>query len=226
MSVHCFSLLLSLVQFICLFLCQTSCKANESDDVASGSGDFPIVPTPTAAVDPTSTIQNLLVPFSTDVDALPPSASLYIIPILHSTSLSGSDALPTSVLETSTTSILSTFLPSSSVVPVSPTISSLPLVSYTINLVRTVVLNQLQVDSVIGNITQSLAGALELEPSEIFDVKLLTSPEMKITKRQSPSGGQLVTFSAIEFSVRESHVRSVELLSKKVSHYQQSWLAG
>ena len=166
MSVHCYSVL-SLVQFTFLFLCQTSCKANESDDIASGSGDFPIVPTPTVA-DPTSTVQNLLVPFSTDVDALPPSGSLYIIPIPHSTSLSGSDAIPTRVLGISTTTLLSTFLPSSSVVSVSPTISSLPLVSYTSNLARTVVLNQLRVDSVIGNITLSLAGALALEPSDIL----------------------------------------------------------
>ena len=235
LSVHCFNLL-SLVQFTCLFLCQTSCKANQSDDIASGSGDFPLVPTPTV-VDPTSTAPNLLVPFSTDVDAPPPSASLYIVPIPHSTSLSEPDALPTRVLGISTTtSILS---PSSSVVPVPPTISSLPLVSYTINLARTVVLNQLRVVSIIGNITLSLTGLLALEPSDIFDVKLLTNPGMKsMNKRQSPSGGELVTFSAIDFSVRESHVSSVELLNRKVSHYNiysvasqptlyhiQSWLA-
>lgn len=217
LSVNCFSLL-SLVQFTCLFLCQTSCKADESDDMGSGSGDFPIVPTPTT-VDATSTPQNLLVPFLTDVDALPPSASLYIIPIARSTSLGGS--LSSDVLPGITTTVLTTFLPSLSVVSIPPSISPLPLVSYTINLARAVVINQLQVDSVISNITLSLAGALALEPSDIFDVKLLPSPGMiVINKRQSPAGGELITFSAIDFSVRESHVSSVKLLSKKVSHYK------
>ena len=64
------------VSVVHLFLSHSS-SASLSDDIASGKWRAP----PHSYVDPTSTSsQNLLVPFSTDVDAPPPSASLYIIP--------------------------------------------------------------------------------------------------------------------------------------------------
>ena len=99
---HCFVLLV--VQFTCLFLCHAD---RDNDDIGSGSGDLPIdiVTNNTAVItiEPTSTVPNLLVPFSTDIDQPLPSLSIYVIPQVSS-SLSTSLLLPNTVFGPSTTS--------------------------------------------------------------------------------------------------------------------------
>ena len=98
---HCF--VLSVVQFSCLFLCYAD---RNNEDIGSGSGDLSIDivtnSTVTITIEPTSTVPNLLVPFSTDIDQPPPSVSIYVIPQVSS-SLSTS-LLPSTVFGPSTTS--------------------------------------------------------------------------------------------------------------------------
>ena len=212
--VNCFNLL-SIVQFTCLFLCHTICDADQSD-LASGSGELPIEPSTIATIDPsstepTSTTQKLLVPFSTNIDAPPPSASVYFVPLPPSSSLSV-DQLPTSVfgVQTRTTVSLST----STAFSLQPSPSPLSLVSYIIHLSRTIVINQLQVATVLQSIAESLADQLALEQSDIHNINIISSERRK---RQA-SEEQLVSFSAVEFAVSEEHVSSVELLMTKVSY--------
>ena len=98
---HCF--VLSVVQSTCLFLCHAD---RNNEDVGSGSGDLPIDITNSTAVitiEPTSTVPNLLVPFSSDIGQPPPSVSIYVIPQVSS-SLSNSLLLPNTVFGPSTTS--------------------------------------------------------------------------------------------------------------------------
>ena len=235
---HC--VVLSVVQFTCLFLCRA-----DNEDIASGSGDVPINAvsnSTTIVIEPTSTVSGgLLVPFSTDVDQPPSqSVSIYVIPQL-SPSLSTSLLLPNTVFGPSTTS--SSLVPSSPAVDISPSraavsqttsiyqmtstsfsqliasssllvlpsSSSLPLVLYIISLTRVVVIEQHQLGSVLANIRESLAGLLNLHTNDLFNVNILTQQER--TKRQSLSA---ISFSAIEFSVREIHSNSVEQLQHKV----------
>ena len=228
---HC--VVLSLVRFTCLFLCHA-----DSEDIASGSGDIPIdvVINSTTTIEPTSTVSNLLVPFSTDVDQPPPSISIYVIPRVSST-LSTSPLLPNTVFGPSTTSSPSAVSPvvdisqsisvsqtslfthqtsTLSQLTLSPSPSSLPLVLYIVSLTRVVVIDQQQLGSVLGRIRESLAGLLNLQTTDIFNIIIITQQER--TKRQSLSE---ISFSAIEFSVREVHSIIVEQLQHKVIYDQQ-----
>ena len=68
------------------FILLTLCVADKvSDDIASGSGDVPVdITTNTTStstvVRPTLTVPDVLIPYSTDIDALPPSLSIYVHP--------------------------------------------------------------------------------------------------------------------------------------------------
>lgn len=207
--------------FHLIFLVSHTSRANHStsDDVFSGSGEIPLHPDP----EPTSTTQRLLVPFSTDVDALPSSVSLYVVP---SSRLSLSASLPDNILPTSVfgVQVVSTTmsLPSTTTVFLSP--SSLSLATYIIRLAEAVTVNQTQINSVISNITRSLAKSLSLQTRDIYDVSLVVASEAR-RKRQAPQENkELVLFSAIEFSVSVVHVSLVEILQEKVyqRHFDQS----
>ena len=214
-------ILLSAVQFTCLFLCHA-----DSEDIASGSGGVPIDITNLTTSEPTSTVPNLLVPFSSDVDQPPPSVSVYVIPQV-SLSLSASlsvDTLPTTVFDlptavSQTTNIFPppmmshqlTAVVSPSSISLLPSPSPSSLVSYIISLTRVVVIAQQQLGSTLSFIRQSLAGLLNLQTTDILNVDILTQQEK--TKRQS---SKQISFSAIEFSVREVHSNSVEQLQSKV----------
>ena len=232
--------MLSVVQFTCPFLCHVG--GDTDGDVGSGSGDLPIdiITNSTAIIEPTSTVPNLLVPFSTDIDQPPPSVSIYVIP-QASSSLSTSLLLPNTVFGPSTTSspltrsstvdisqstqttstyLLQTtsLLPRSTAsisaspsLPLSPSPSTLPLVLYIISLTRVVVIDQQQLVSVVTHIRESLAALLNLHTTDIINVNILTQQER--TKRQTSSE---IAFSAIEFYVRDIHSTLVEQLQRKV----------
>lgn len=244
---HCF--VLSVFQFTCLFLCHAD---SDTEYIGSGSGDVPIDiatnRTASIAIEPTSTVTNLLVPFSTDVDQPPPSVSIYVFPQMSS-SLSTSLLLPNTVFGPSQTS--STLAPSpglaspgpggtsrsttaspttqsflyqtTSLLPQitalasspSPSPSPLPLVQYIISLTRVVVIEQQQLGAVRSHIRDSLAGLLNLRTTDIIDINILVQQER--TRRQSSSE---VTFSAVEFYIRDIHSTVVEELQRKVRGYR------
>ena len=244
-SSHC--IVLSVVQFTCLFLCHAD---SDSESIGSGSGDVPTgILTNTTAVDsitiePTLTVPNLLVPFTTDIDQPPPSLSVYVIPQTSSfLSVSPSLLLPNTVFGPSTASSpqatsstgldISLSTPVSQHTPVSlhqassvfpqvtastsppssasPSPSSLPLLQYIVSLSRVVVIDQQQLGSVLTHIKESLAGLLNIRTTDIINVNILTQQE--ITKRQSSSK---ISFSAIEFYIRDIHSSSVAQLQQKV----------
>lgn len=231
--------MLSVFQFTYLFLCHAD---SDTEYIGSGSGAVPIdiVTNRTASVtiEPTSTVTNLLVPFSTDVNQPPPSVSIYVFPQISS-SLSAS-LLPNTVFGPSPSS--STLAPSpglegtfqsttaspttqsflyqtTSLLPQitapasspSPSPSSLPLVQYIINLTRVVVIEQQQLGAVRSHIRESLAGLLNLRTTDIVNINILAQQER--TRRQSSS---VITFSAVEFYIRDIHSTVVEELQHKV----------
>ena len=235
---HC--VVLSVFQFTCLFLCHAD---SDTEYIGSGSGDVPIDiatnRTASIGIEPTSTVTNLLVPFSSDIDQSPPSVSIYVFPQMSS-SLSTSLLLPNTVFGPSQTS--STLAPSpgpggasqsttaspttqsflyqtTSLLPQitalasspSPSPSSLPLVQYIISLTRVVVIEQQQLGAVRSHIRDSLAGLLNLRTTDIIDINILVQQER--TRRQSSSE---VTFSAVEFYIRGIHSTVVEELQRKV----------
>ncbi len=240
---HC--AVLSVVQFTCLFLCHAD--SDTTEDIASGSGELPIdiVTNRTASItiEPTSTVPNLLVPFSTDINQPPSSVSIYVIPMQVSSSLSTSLLLPNTVFGPSTTSsasppsagisigaifqsttasqTISIFLyQTTSLLPqitapaspsLSPSPSSLPLVQYIISLTRVVVIDQQRLGAVRSHIRESLAGLLNIQTTDIININILTQQER--TKRQSSSE---ITFSAVEFYIREIYTPLVEQLQRKV----------
>ena len=207
----------SVIQFISLFLSHSS-SASLSDDIASGSGELPLHPNST--IDPTSTSSHhLLVPFSSDVDALPPSASLYIIPApsLSLTASISDNVLPTSVFGVSKRPMQTVTASSTSALTPSPSSSPLSLVSFIITLAMSAVIRQSHENFVLGNITESLSVSLSLSVTDIYDVRLVPVSEGGKRKRQSSSEEDFITFSSIVFSVREVHVSAVALLQEKVS---------
>ena len=237
---HC--VVLSVFQFTCLFLCHAD---SDTEYIGSGSGDVPIDiatnRTASIAIEPTSTVTNLLVPFSSDVDQPPPSVSIYVFPQMSS-SLSTSLILPNTVFGPSQTSLTLTPSPglegtsqSTTASPTtesflyqttslllqitalasspspSPSPSPLPLVQYIISLTRVVVIEQQQLGAVRSHIRDSLAGLLNLRTTDIIDINILVQQER--TRRQSSSE---VTFSAVEFYIRGIYSTVVEELQLKV----------
>jgi hypothetical protein len=72
-------------------------------------------------------------------------------------------------------------------------------------------IDQQQLGAVRSHIRESLAGLLNIQTTDIININILTQQER--TKRQSSSE---ITFSAVEFYIREIYTPLVEQLQRKV----------